>query len=206
MTMRILLVDDHPVVRLGVKQILKGAFSSATIGEASDGPEALAELRTSPWEMVLLDLTMPGSSGLNLLKELRREQPRLPILVLSMHPPDQFAARALRAGASGYVTKDAAPTELATAVERILSGRASYVSGADSEQTPVEKAPHELLSDREYQVLRMMGRGRTVSQIAVDLALSVKTVSTYRARLLDKMQMSTTAQLMRYAIEHGLVD
>lgn len=204
--MRILLVDDHPVVRLGVKEILKGAFASATIGEAADGTEALAELRTSPWEMVLLDLSMPGRSGLDLLKDLRREQPRTPILVLSMHSPDQFAARALRAGASGYVTKDAAPTELATAIERILSGRSSYVSG-EADRTPAaEPLPHESLSDREYQVLRMMGRGRTVSQIAADLALSVKTVSTYRARLLEKMRLSTTAQLMRYAIEHGLVD
>lgn len=202
--MRILLVDDHPVVRLGVKEILKGAFATATIGEASDAEEALAELRAAPWEMVLLDLSMPGRSGLDLLKDVRRAQPLVPILVLSMHPPEQFAARVLRAGASGYLTKDAAPTELATAVERILSGHSGYVSGA----TPPAAAPHvhDVLSDREYQVLRMMGRGRSVSQIASDLSLSVKTVSTYRARLLRKMEMSSTAQLMRYAIEHGLVD
>lgn len=200
--MRILLVDDHPVVRLGVKEILRGAFSAATIGEASDGLEALAELRTSPWEMVLLDLSMPGRSGLDLLKDLRRERPSVPILVLSMHPPDQFAGRALRAGASAYVTKDAAPTELATAIERILSGQPPDVGV----RTPAEPQPHEGLSDREYQVLRMLGLGRTVSQIACDLAISVKTVSTYRVRLLEKMGMSTTAQLMRYAIEQGLVD
>jgi two-component system, NarL family, invasion response regulator UvrY len=206
--MRILLVDDHPVVRLGVGQILRNAFASATIGEAADASQALAELRSAPWEIVLLDLSMPGTGGLELLKDLRREKPRVPILVLSMHPAEQFAARALRAGAVGYVTKDAAPTELATAVQRILSGDPPYVSGGEppSRRPNAPRRLHDALSDREYQVLRMMGRGRTVSQIAADLALSVKTISTYRARLLEKMNMANTAELMRYAIEHGLVD
>ena len=208
---RILLVDDHPIVRQGIKQVLTEAFHPATIGEAATAEAGINEARTTEWDVMVLDLSLPGASGIDLLKELRRERPGLPVLILSMHPPDQFARRAINAGASGYLTKDSAPTELVKAVSEVIAGR-RYVNPAVIEQlalhaTPeLSQRPHEVLSDREYQVLRMMASGLTVSQISVRLTLSVKTVSTYRARVLQKMGMKTTAELMHYGIQHGLVD
>jgi len=206
--MRILLIDDHPVVRQGIRHILVDGLRSVHIGESSDAPGALATIRSDSWDVVVLDLTLPGASGLDLLKEIRRERPALPILVLSMHPAAQFARRVLAAGASGYLTKDSAPTELVHAIEQVRRGR-PY--GAPPEWRPPttirRPAPaHEALSDREYQVLRMIGSGRTISEIAAVLRLSVKTVSTYRTRLLEKLDMRSNAELMRYAIENKLTD
>ena len=208
--MNILLVDDHPVVRRGIRQILVDGMEQVTVGEAADAPQALVSLRSGEWEIVVLDLTLPGVSGLDLLKEIRRMSSTLPVLVLSMHPAAQFARRVLMAGASGYLNKDSAPTELIAAVQQVRQGRQYQGRGvADlSGQAPASnsRAPHDLLSDREYQVLRMLGSGRTVSEIATALALSVKTISTYRTRLLMKLQMRGNAELMRYAIENGLAD
>jgi len=208
---RILLVDDHPVVRQGIKQVLAGAFHPALVGEAANAEEGLTEVRSNEWDVMVLDLTLPGMSGLDLLKDLRREQPMLPVLVLSMHPPDQFARRALNAGASGYLTKDSPPTELVKAVGEVIAGRRylnpSVIQDLVLHQQPEDgRQPHDALSDREYQVMRMIASGLTVTQIAARLTLSVKTISTYRARVLEKMQMKTTAELMHYAIQSGLVD
>jgi DNA-binding NarL/FixJ family response regulator len=207
---RILLVDDHPVVRYGIRQILVDGLKSVSVGEASDAPGALASIRTDDWDVVVLDVTLPGVSGLDVLKDIRRDYPNLPVLVLSMHPAAQFARRALAAGASGYLTKDSAPTELVNAIEEIRRGR-RYLGARRSEWAPASGrgdagVPHDTLSDREYQVLRMLGSGKTVSEIASALGLSVKTVSTYRIRLLQKLQMRSNAELMRYAIENRLVD
>jgi two-component system, NarL family, invasion response regulator UvrY len=208
---RILLVDDHPIVRHGIRQVLTSAFHPALVGEAANAEEGLNEARGTEWDVLVLDLTLPGTSGLDLLKDLRRECPSLPVLVLSMHPPDQFARRAMNAGAAGYLTKDSAPTELVKAVTEVMSGR-RYLNPAVLDelvlqhQSDVSPRLHDLLSDREYQVLRMIASGLTVTQVATRLSLSVKTISTYRARLLEKMNMRTTAELMHYGIQHGLVD
>jgi two-component system invasion response regulator UvrY len=206
---RVLLVDDHPIVRHGIRQILIDGLKSVIVGEAKDVAAASASIGGDAWDIVVLDLTLPGASGLDLLKEIRRDRPQLPVLVLSMHPASQFARRVLAAGAAGYLSKDSAATELIHAIEEIRRGRL-FVGGRlpDWARTPTDelKAPHEQLSDREYQVLRMLGSGRTVSEIAAALGLSVKTVSTYRTRLLDKLQMHSNAELMRYAIENGLMD
>lgn len=208
---RILLVDDHPVVRQGIRQILAGAFTPAVVGEAATAEEGMSELRNTDWDVLVLDLTLPGTSGLDMLKDLRRVRPTLPVLVLSMHPPDQFARRAMNAGASGYLTKDSPPTELIKAVGEVIAGR-RYLNPAVIEELVMNlqpertQRPHEALSDREYQVLRMIASGLTVSQVAQRLSLSVKTVSTYRARVLEKMNMKTTAELMHYGIQHNLVD
>ena len=211
MTTRILLVDDHPVVRQGIKQVLSSAFDPAIVGEAASAEEGLHEVRGTNWDVMVLDLSLPGMNGLDLLKDLRRERPDLPVLVLSMHRPEQFARRAMNAGAAGYLTKDSAPTELVRAVGEVIAGRRYLNAAVIDELVTIrqpERAhpPHELLSDREYQVLRMIASGRTVTQIATQLSLSTKTVSTYRARLLAKMQMKTTAELMHYGIQHGVVD
>jgi DNA-binding NarL/FixJ family response regulator len=208
---RILLVDDHPIVRQGIKQVLSGAFDPALVGEAANAEEGLSEVRSTDWDIMVLDLTLPGMSGLDLLKDLRRERPTLPVLVLSMHPPEQFARRAMNAGASGYLTKDSAPNELVKAVGEVIAGR-RYLNPSVIEELVMHdqpergQRPHEALSDREYQVLRMIASGLTVSQVAARLSLSVKTISTYRARVLEKMHMKTTAELMHYGIQHGLVD
>jgi two-component system, NarL family, invasion response regulator UvrY len=203
---RILLVDDHPVVRRGVCDILSTAFPGAQVGEAGSAEEGLAEVRGSHWDVLVLDLTLPGPSGLDLLKSVRHEQPELPVLVLSMHPADQFARRVMNAGAMGYLSKDSAPGELIRAVAEVAAGR--LYGSPDPRGKPCGDAdrPHEALSDREYQVLRMLAGGTTLSQVAARLGLSVKTVSTYRARVLGKMNMKTTAELMHYGIRHNLAE
>jgi two-component system invasion response regulator UvrY len=204
---RVLLVDDHPFVRHGIRQILIDRLQ-ATVGEAENAESALAALKRAAWDVVVLDISLPEPGGMALLKQLHRERPTLPILVLSVHPADQFATRALAAGALGYVTKNSAPSELIEAIERVRGGR-RYLS--DAVGRSVAKAvgqppPHAALSDREYQVFRMLGSGRTASEIAATLGLCVKTVSTYRARILTKLGMRSNAQLMRYAIENGLIE
>jgi two-component system, NarL family, invasion response regulator UvrY len=202
----ILLVDDHPVVRQGIARILATAMLDIRISEAVDGTSALQHLRTSPYHLVLLDLTLPGDSGLSLLRRIRREFPATPILVVSMHPVDQFAQRALQAGASGYVTKDSDPQELVHAARVALSGgRYIPTEVQEAVRQAEDPSPHTQLSDREYQVLRLIGGGRTVSEIGTELGLSVKTVSTYRGRILEKLQLRTSAELIHYAIVHHLV-
>ncbi|MDE3153558.1 MAG: response regulator transcription factor [Acidobacteriota bacterium] len=210
-TTRILLVDDHPVVRQGIRQILTEALTPAQVDESDDGESALVRLAGSEYDAVILDITLPGRSGLEILRDIRHRWPDLPVLVLSMHPAEQFARRVLDAGAAGYLTKDSAPAQLVKAIRLVLSGR-RYLSPdlieelVVGERTTRPARPHEALSDREYQVLRMIASGKTVSQIAAALSLSVKTVSTYRVRVLEKMGMHSTAELMRYAIENRLVD
>ena len=205
---RILLIDDHPIVRHGVRRILSDHFNPVFIGEAGDAESGAAQALTEEWDVVVLDITMPGAVGLDVLKHIREQRPLLPILVLSIHPANQFARRALHAGASGYLTKDSAPSELVGAIEDVKRGR-RYVSEAVKATmggTKSRLATHEALSDREYQALRMLGSGRTVSEISEELGLSVKTVSTYRARVLQKLGMRTNAELMRYVMENGLLD
>jgi two-component system invasion response regulator UvrY len=208
--MRILLVDDHPVVRQGIRAILVERLENAIVGEASDADSALRYLGSERWDIVIADISLPGSSGLDLIKEIQRLHPDVPILVLSMHPAAQFARRAMAAGAAGYLTKDSPPEELIDAIENVRKGR-PYLSRASAPMvrhwaTRTAVTTHEMLSDREYQVLRMLGTGQTISDIARDLGLSVKTVSTYRERVLEKLGLETNAELIRYAIEQGLAD
>jgi two-component system, NarL family, invasion response regulator UvrY len=205
---RVLLVDDHDVVRKGIRAILEDRFAAIAIREASTGDEALAAL-AEPFDAVVLDLSMPGRSGIDLLTEIKHRHPKLPVLIMSLHGEEQFAVRALRAGASGYLTKSAASEQLIAAFERIVRG-GRYISEALAERLAVSAgggtdAPHDRLSDREFEVMRGIASGESVSEIADRIHLSVKTVSTYRARLLDKMGMTTNAELTRYAIHNGLV-
>src|SRR5439155_16338525 len=207
--MKILLADDHTVVRHGLKQILADEFKRATFGEARNAQEALDLIWKEPWDIVVLDITLPGRSGLEVLREIKRSKPKLPVLVLSMHPEDQFAVRLLKSGASGYMTKESAPEELVGAVQKIVAG-GRYVSPALAEKmalylTEDLKTPlHERLSDREFQVMRLIASGKTVREIAEENFLSVKTVRTYRQRILEKMGLHRNAELTRYAIEHQL--
>jgi two-component system invasion response regulator UvrY len=209
--MRILIADDHAVVRQGLKQILAGAFKRASFGEAANSQQALERVWKEAWDIVILDLTMPGRSGLEVLKEIKQAHPKLPVLMLSMHPEDQFAVRLLKAGASGYMTKESAPEELVGAVKKAIAG-GRYVSAALAEKMAsllvhdTQVAPHENLSDREFLILRLIASGKSVSIIARELSLSVKTVSTYRSRLLEKMGMSNNAQLVHYAFHNNLVE
>ena len=210
-SLRIMLVDDHPIVRRGLRDILVDAFAGAAIHEVGSGRDAIAAIHAHAWHVMVLDLSLPDGSGLDVLKRVRELRPRLPVLILSMHTADQFARRAIAAGASGYLTKDAADAELVTAVSRLARG-GKYFGPDVLEYVALglhpdrEDRPHERLSDREYQVLRMIGSGKTVSEIATELVLSVKTISTYRARVLEKMKMRTNAELTHYAVRHGLGD
>lgn len=204
---RVLLVDDHEVVRKGIRAILDDRFTGLTVAEASSGDEALAAL-ASPFDVVILDLAMPGRSGIDLLTEIKHRHPRLPVLILSLYGEAQFAVRALRAGAAGYLTKSAAPEQLIAAFERVVRG-GRYVTETLAERLAAAAggevgAPHDRLSHREFEVMRGIASGESVGEIAERMHLSVKTVSTYRARLLDKMGMETNAELTRYAIENGL--
>lgn len=209
--MRILIADDHELVRRGLKETLNEAFSRVTFGEANSAQETLTSVARQDWDVVILDISMPGKSGLDILDDLHRMRPRLPILLLSMHPERQYARRALKSGAAGYLTKESVADELKEAVRRVQAG-GRYVSAKLAEELAFDlgrrsDAPaHELLSDREFQVLRMIASGMTVKQIADEIALSVKTVSTYRSRILEKTGMKTTAELIRYALQSGLVD
>jgi two-component system, NarL family, invasion response regulator UvrY len=209
--MRILIADDHAVFRRGLRETLGEAFSKATFGEAKTAQETLECVRRSEWDILILDISMPGKSGLDILADIKRWQPRLPVLYLSMHPEEQYARRVLKSGAAGYLTKESVPEELKVAVRKIVAG-GHYVSASLAERLAHDlrkgaNAPiHELLSDREFQVLRRIASGKSVTDIAAELSLSVKTVSTYRARILEKTGMKTTAELIRYAIQEQLVD
>jgi DNA-binding NarL/FixJ family response regulator len=208
---RVLVADDHTIIRDGLKQILADTPDLVVAGEAANGNEALEQVRDGTWDVLVLDVSMPGRSGLDLIKQIRKEKPRLPILVFSMHQEEQYAARALRAGASGYLTKEADGTQLVEVIRKVARGGV-YVSSHMAEQmargliTGNEGALHATLSDREYQIFRKIVAGRLISDIADELCLSVKTVSTHKTRILLKMQMNTTAELIRYAIENKLTD
>lgn len=208
--MKILITDDHAVVRQGLKQILLEEFTRAEFGEATNAQEAIERVWKENWDVVVLDITMPGRSGLEVLKEIKKSRPRLPVLVLSMHPEDQFAVRILKIGAAGYMTKESAPNELVGAVRKVMAG-GRYVSPSLAEKMAsylaidVQTPPHERLSDREFLVLRLIASGKTPTAIARELALSVKTISTYRMRILEKMNMANNAELTHYAIQNQLV-
>jgi two-component system invasion response regulator UvrY len=209
--MRILIADDHAVVRRGLKEILVDAFGKLTVGEASNAAETLQLVRKQNWDLVILDISMPGRGGVDVLKEIKEQRPRLPVLILSMHPEDQYAVRAIKAGASGYLTKESASEELIQAIKKIREGR-KYISASLAERLAFtlekdsEKPPHEALSDREHQVLCMIASGKTVTEIAQELSLSVKTISSYRSRILQKMGMKNNAELTTYAIRNHLVE
>ena len=208
---KILIADDHPIVREGLKQILAETSNMVVTDEASNGQGLLNKVWKKDYDVVLLDISMPGRSGLDILKQLRIERPKLPVLILSIHPEEQYAVRALKAGASGYLTKKSAPDELITAIWKVSQGR-KYVSSSLAEklafelEIDTEKPPHETLSDREYQVMCMIASGKTVKEIAEELLLSVKTVSTHRSRILEKMKLKSNAKLIHYAIKNRLVD
>jgi len=207
----IALADDHPIVRAGMKQIIAEASDLVVADEASDGHKLLNKIEKDNFDVVILDITMPHLDGLDVLKQLKIEKPKLPVIILSIHPESQYALRVLKAGASGYVTKTSAPDELINAIRKVYRG-GKYISPSIAEKlafqldTNFKEMPHEMLSDREYQVMRMMASGKTVTEIAQELALSVKTISTYRARILEKMKMKNSAELMHYAIQNRLVD
>jgi DNA-binding NarL/FixJ family response regulator len=209
--LKILIADDHPIVRTGLKQILEEAPVKLSCEEAKDGHEVLRKTAGQDFDLILLDIAMPGVNGLDCLKQIKKEKPRLPVLIISMYPEEQYAVRALKAGASGYLTKQSAPDELLLAIKKVLSG-GKYVSASLAEKMAWElekdgaEHPHETLSDREYEVLRLIASGKTASQIAAQLCLSVKTVSTYRARILEKMKLKNNAELTHYAIRNHLVD
>jgi len=198
-------------VRQGLKLILADHFKHAVFGEARNAHEALTRVSKEKWDVAVLDITMPGRSGWEVLREFKRLKPKLPVLVLSMHPEDQFAVRMLKGGAAGYLTKESAGEELVGAIKKVVAG-GRYISPSLAERMAsyldmdIQKAPHERLSDREFLILRMISSGKQVSQIARELNLSVKTISTYRARILEKMDMKNNAELTRYAVERGVVD
>jgi two-component system, NarL family, invasion response regulator UvrY len=208
---RIVIADDHPIVRAGLKQILADAPDIEVVAEAGDGHAILKLIRKGDVDVVLLDISMPGLMGLDALKQMNAENSKLPVLVLSMHPEEQYAIRVLKAGASGYLTKAAAPEQLIGAIRKVYRG-GRYVSDALAEKLALglkvgaPGLPHENLSDREYQVLCLISSGKTVKEIAEELSLSEKTISTYRTRILEKMNMKSNAELAHYGIKNELVD
>jgi DNA-binding NarL/FixJ family response regulator len=208
--LKILLADDHAVVREGVKQIIAAAFTQATFGEAKNAHELLELVANERWNIVILDLTMPGGNGLEALKQIKHNYPQLPVLILSMFPEDQYAVRTIIAGAAGYLNKESAPEELVLAIRKVLHG-GEYISPSVADELVLharheDDLPlHKHLSDREYQVLCLISSGKEVKEISTELSLSAKTISTYRTRLLVKMNMKTNAELTYYAIQNGLV-
>ena len=208
---KILIADDHPIVRQGLKQILLEEFERPVLGEAQNCQEVLELVQKQDWDVVVLDISMPGRGGLEVLKELKQARPKLPVLILSLHPEDQYAVRALRAGAAGYMTKEVAPEELVKTIKKIREG-GKYVSPTLAEKIAfdLEKETgnllHETLSDREYQVMMLIASGKKLSEIAEELSLSVKTIGTYRTRILEKMKMKTNAELTFYAVRHQLIE
>ena len=208
---RVLIADDHAILRRGLKEILVRELTGTFFGEAKDTQEVLARTQSDDWDLLILDISMPGRSGLDVLRDVRARRPKLPVLVLSMHPEDQYGKRVLRAGASGFMNKESAPEELIKAVQKVLAG-GRYVSPRLAEKLAsdlsdeVQRDVQEALSQREFEVLRMIALGKTIGQIAEELHLSVSTVSTYRTRILEKMEMKTTAELMQYALRNRVVD
>jgi len=210
-TIRVFIADDHAIVRDGLRRILESEESIRVTGEARDGHEALAAARAGGFEILLLDLSMPGRGGVDLIKEIKAVQPAVRVLVLSMHQEDQYAVRAIRAGASGYLTKDSATTQLIAAIRQIAGG-GLYITNAVAEQLalrlqgPSEELPHKRLSDREHEIFLNLVAGDSVTLIAERLHLSVKTVSTHKSNILEKMSVGSVAELVRYAVAHGLID
>ena len=208
---RLVLADDHTIVREGLKGLLSAAGDMEVVGEASDGTQVMERVRALDFDLLLLDMSMPGRSGIELIKQVRSEKPRLKILVLSMHEESQYAVRAIRAGASGYLTKESASRQLVEAIRKVAGGGA-FISAEVAQQLAlgampdVQGPPHAALSDREFQIFRMIADGLSVSDIATRLNLSVKTVSTHKSNILQKMNMTTPAELIRYALTHRLVD
>jgi two-component system, NarL family, invasion response regulator UvrY len=207
--MKLLIADDHSVVRKGLVHIIKDAYPNAYVHEVADGPDLLNVCEQHVWDIIITDISMPGRNGIEILKTLKDIVPKIPVLVLSVHPAEQYAVRSIKAGASGYLNKDSAPEELVQAIQRIADGR-KYITSDVAEllastYSDEDKPLHELLSDREFEVLKLIASGKTVSEIAHQLSLSVNTVSTYRARILEKTGMGTNAELTHYAISNGLV-
>ena len=208
---KVLIADDHTIVRKGLRQIIEETQDIVAVGEAGTSQEILDKVRKTDCDVLLLDISMPGGNGLDILKRVKAEKPRLAVLILSMHPEEQYAVRALKAGASGYLTKGSAPEELITAIRKVASGR-KYISSFLAERLAfdlgekLEKLPHENLSDREFQVMCMIASGKPVGEIAEELSLSVKTISTYRSRILEKMQMKNNAEITHYAMQQKLVE
>jgi len=208
---KLLIADDHAIFREGLKHILEEHPDIIVADEAGNGQEVLDYVWKNEYDMILLDIGMPGMPALEVLKQVKNEKPRLPVLVLSMYPEDQYAVRFIRAGASGYLTKESAPEELITAIRKITAGRKYITSSiaeklADEVEPDAEKPAHHTLSDREFEVFRLIASGKTVKQIADDLFLSMKTISTYRSRILEKMKMKTNAELMHYALKHHMLE
>jgi two-component system invasion response regulator UvrY len=208
---KVLIADDHPIVRQGLRQILSGIADMEVAGEAVNGQAALDQVRAGGWDVLVLDITMPDRSGFDILKELKYEQPHLPVLVLSIHAEEQLAVRVLKAGASGYLTKENAPEELVKAIRKVVSG-GKYISPALAESlafgldVAANRPRYETLSDREFQVMQLIAHGKTLVEIAEELSLSAKTVSTYRTRLLEKLNLKSNAEIIRYALENGLIE
>ena len=207
--MNILIVDDHAIVRQGLRQILMESDSTIFIKEADCGSDAIRQVREGEWSVVVLDISLPDRNGIDILKQIKKEYPKIPVLMLSMHEEGLYAIRALKAGASGYITKQSAPAELMAAIHQVARGR-KYLTAtlaeamADSLGTDYERPPHETLSDREYQTLCLIASGKGLTDVAEEMRLSVKTVSVYRARLLEKMKLKNNAELTHYAIKNGL--
>lgn len=209
--LKLLLVDDHELIRAGLKHVLQAGLGSMLVGEARNVDEALALAAQEPWDLAITDITLPGRSGLELLKELRTLYPKMPVLVISVLSEDEIAVRVLKAGAAGFLHKETSGENIANAVRKVLAG-GKYVSPALAEKfatsmtTPPTEEPHKKLSDREYLVMTMLAGGQTLTEIGKILALSIKTISTYRSRILQKMQLDNNSELTRYALKHGLVD
>ena len=208
---KILIADDHAIVRKGLKQIISEKGDMCIVEETDNGFDALNKISEKEFDIVLLDISMPGGNGIDILKQLKRIKPKMPVLMLSVHPEEQYAVRAIKAGASGYLTKKSAPDELIAAIRSISKGK-KYVNSSIAEEliyeleVNSEKPNHRVLSDREYQVMCLFGLGKKLNEIASELCLSVQSISTYRSRILEKMNMNTTAEVIRYAIKNGLVE
>jgi two-component system, NarL family, invasion response regulator UvrY len=208
--LKVLIADDFPLFRRGVKDLLSDGLGALAVGECANAHELLELVRRKKWDVLILDISMPGTTGTNALMQVKKEKPSLPVIILSMHPEDQYAIRMFKAGADAYLTKASAPEELVKAVKKVVAG-GQYVNQSLGEQLVRlvhqrdDRIPHELLSDREYEVMRLLASGKTVSEIAEAMHLGITTISTYRARILDKLSLKNNAELMRYAVQHGLV-